>query len=262
MRSAEEIILARNEIIQKYGEWTAHKTHLGYGVYTFDKEWPIGFPAVVKLLDDFLDKPIAQLRVLDLASFEGGISIELAQQGAEVLGIEGRATNIAKAKFSKEVLELSNLEFVQDDVRNLSAQKYGTFDIVICSGILYHLNHPDCFHLIEAISSVCKKLLYLNTHFVGQEPLDPVYNLGPLESVEYKGNKYSGRSIFEHFAQDSSELRLSRTHSSLDNEFSLWLTYDSLKEALERSGFLSIYHCLTYWYTPHRGAFVALKKRE
>jgi hypothetical protein len=38
---------------------------------------------------------------------------------------------------------LPNVEFVTDDVRNFSRERYGAFDVVICSGILYHLPGKD-----------------------------------------------------------------------------------------------------------------------
>jgi hypothetical protein len=38
---------------------------------------------------------------------------------------------------------LPNVEFVTDDVRNFSRKRYGAFDVVICSGILYHLPGKD-----------------------------------------------------------------------------------------------------------------------
>lgn len=255
----EEILAARAELEIKYGPWIAHKTYLGADVYTTEKELPIGFPAVVRLVEDFIDKPFNELRVLDLACFEGGMSIECAQHGASVLGIEGREANIKKAIFTKDMLGLSNLEFIQDDVRNLSVAKYGTFDVVICSGILYHLHYPDCFHFIESISSVCKNLLYLNTHFVGNGPWEPDFDLGELETVNHRGTLYYGRSIFEHSKDDSQEIKNTRTCSSLDNAYSFWLTYDSLRASVLNSNFRSFYHCLSYWYTTHRGAFIALK---
>ncbi|MBC1220039.1 bifunctional 2-polyprenyl-6-hydroxyphenol methylase/3-demethylubiquinol 3-O-methyltransferase UbiG, partial [Nostoc sp. UCD120] len=86
------------------------------------------------------------MRILDLGCLEGLYSIGLALHGATVVGIEGREVNFQKAKFAKECLGLNNLEFIQDDVLNLSPEKYGYFDIVLCCGILYHLNVPEVFN--------------------------------------------------------------------------------------------------------------------
>ncbi|MBI3796935.1 MAG: methyltransferase domain-containing protein, partial [Deltaproteobacteria bacterium] len=94
-------------------------------------------------MQDFLHQPLHNLRVLDLGCLEGMYALEFAQHGAQVLGIEGRLANIEKARFAKRVLGFSNCDFVQDDVRNLSLAKYGDFDVVLCCGILYHLDAPD-----------------------------------------------------------------------------------------------------------------------
>ena len=82
---------------------------------------------------------------LRFSLFRGHYAIEFAMQGATVVGIEGRESNVQKAIFAKDILNLENLTFYQDDVRNLSAEKYGQFDIVLCSGILYHLDSSDVF---------------------------------------------------------------------------------------------------------------------
>jgi hypothetical protein len=34
-------------------------------------------------------------------------------------------------------------------VRNLSEQRYGRFDVVLCVGLLYHLNEPDVLELLS-----------------------------------------------------------------------------------------------------------------
>ena len=48
------------------------------------------------------------------------------------MGVEIREASIEKARFVKDVLALDNLELAQDDVRSLTAEKYGIFDVVLC----------------------------------------------------------------------------------------------------------------------------------
>jgi predicted RNA methylase len=74
--------------------------------------------------------------VLDLACLEAHYAIEFALHGARAVGIEYRDESLAKARFAKEHLRLDKLELFKDDVRNLSRERYGEFDLVICSGIL------------------------------------------------------------------------------------------------------------------------------
>ena len=65
--------------------------------------------------------------------------------GSEVVGIEGRAASVAKCNFARDAMGFERASFHQDDVRNLSVAKYGMFDIVICSGLLYHLPAHDAW---------------------------------------------------------------------------------------------------------------------
>ena len=81
--------------------------------------------------------------------------------GFQVLGIEVREANIAACNYVKANTNLPNLEFIKDDARNIA--KYGVFDVVFCSGLLYHLDKPKEF--LNTLSAVTTKLLILQTHF-------------------------------------------------------------------------------------------------
>ena len=91
-------------------------------------------------MSDLAKRPISELRILHLACLEGQYAVEFARQGAQVVAIEGREANIEKARFSKRALGLDNLELIHGDVRDLSRERHGSFDIVLCLGILYHLD--------------------------------------------------------------------------------------------------------------------------
>ena len=104
------------------------------------------------------------LRVLDLACLEGQFGVEFALQNSQVLAIEGRDQNLAKAQFVKSILSIENMELLLDDVVNLSEMKHGHFDVVLCLGILYHLNTPDVMNLLRAIYKVCTHVAIIDTH--------------------------------------------------------------------------------------------------
>jgi hypothetical protein len=75
-----------------------------------------------------------------------------------------------------------NVEFVTDDVRNLSKSKYGQFDVLICSGILYHLPGEDGCRFIRSIADVCTRLTIIDTH-IGLRASVP---------ISWEGKKYYG----------------------------------------------------------------------
>jgi 2-polyprenyl-3-methyl-5-hydroxy-6-metoxy-1,4-benzoquinol methylase len=233
--NAEEIKAAKAEIVRKYGEWGAYNIYLGQGVHTMDRTdfYDPRLRRICQIIYDIAAKPIDQLRILDLACLEGIYSIELARRGAQVLGLEGREANVQKALFAKEVLGLINVEFVQDDVRNLSKEKYGTFDIVLCMGIQYHLDSPDVFDFMEKVAEVCSGFAIVDTHISYTNEV----------TQTYKSHTYAGRWFAEHDPSTTPEERLKINWASLDNVKSFWFTRPSLYNLLKHIGFTSVYEC-------------------
>ncbi len=153
--------------------------------------------------------------------------------GARVLGIEAREASFRKAVFARDVLQLDGLEFAQDDVRNISVQKYGRFDIVVCSGLLYHLNVPDVFSVVEQMYEMVERVLVLDTHI----------SLTPSRSVSHQGREYQGHEVREHAAQDDQQVKAGRVLASWGNDVSFFFTRPSLVNLLSHSGFSSVYEC-------------------
>ncbi len=112
----------------------------------------------VRGVADLACRPLNTLRLLALGPLEGSFSLEFALHGAQVLAMEGREANLEKVLFARDVFGLKNLELVRDDIRNLRREKHGVFDVVICSGVLYHLDAPSQVPFLRAGGS-CAKML-------------------------------------------------------------------------------------------------------
>jgi SAM-dependent methyltransferase len=180
---------------------------------------------IIQVVCDLAKKPISELRILDLASLEGHFSFEFASKGAQVTGIEGRQSNIEKALTLGEKLNL-RAEFIKDDVRNLSSEQYGVFDVVLCLGILYHLDAPDIQSFLERLYQVCREFVVIDTHVA-------------LSSVKKLG-KYSGYYFTEYAREPSPQEQEKSSWSSSGNVKSFWLTKPSLVNALADVGFTSV----------------------
>lgn len=234
--NTDDIDAERRQIIDEHGPWTAHNLHLGGGCYTIGDRI-VGDEAklrrIVQVVADTAGRPLHELRVLDLACLEGMYAIEFARHGASAIGIEGRTTNLEKARFVKQVLGLDALELVQDDVRNLDVATHGSFDVVLCLGILYHLDTPDVFSFLERIGDVCTGVAVFDTHV----------SLSGERSVEFGGRVYRGEDVPEHSAESTAAERAGSLWASLDNVTSFWLTRASLCNALTASGFTSVFGC-------------------
>jgi hypothetical protein len=84
-------------------------------------------------------------RAIDLACNEGWFSHRLLEWGAcEVLGVDIRPQVIRRAQLVSEHLGVpkSRLEFRCADVFDLQVSELGTFAVVLCLGLLYHLEDP------------------------------------------------------------------------------------------------------------------------
>lgn len=248
------IASAKKELEAKFGKWTAHRIHLADGVYTRETDefcFQNAADLMVRLALDITGKEIRELRVLDLGCLEGGYAIQFAQRGAEAVGIEIRRAHVEKAQFVKQVLGLDRLTFVHEDVRNLSAERFGTFDVVICAGILYHLDHPDVFKLLRSIGTICRRAAIVDTHVA----------LAAQVEVQFEGEVYQGRKYPEFAPNLTPDQKERDLWAAIDNNESLWLTRDSLLRALHHSGFTSVFEALLPFRAPvhDRCALVAVK---
>ena len=229
-----ELLAAKHELEQTYGHWTAHNIRLSEDVYTIGQE-PSGdevkLRRIVQVVSDLFEGRVDGVRALDLACLEGMYALELGRRGAEVVGIEGREANLEKARFAAHWLGLERVEFVLDDVRNLDAESHGMFDVVLCLGILYHLDVPDVFTFVEQMAAVCTRALVVDTHVA----------LEAEETQTHYGRDYLGRHLFEHDPKSSEEERLKALWSSLDNPKAFAPTRPSLLSLLARAGFTTVF---------------------
>ncbi len=217
-------------VIDEHGPWTAMAIKLKDGSYTRERAADYRLRRLLQVSVDLVGKPLAECRVLDLACLEGHYAIEFALHGAEVLGIEGRAASVAKCEYVRNNLGLNRARFVQDDVRNLSPEKYGVFDIVICSGLLYHLPAKDARALLESMHRCCTGIVLVDT-FVA---------LASQRTIEVGGAERHGLIYPEHDAAETEDKRLKKLWASLDNEASFWFTEPSLMNMLQEIGFTSL----------------------
>ena len=261
--AAEDIERSKQECISRFGPWTAHCIHLGDGVYTFSPpqvaQADSRLRRFLQVAADISEKPIDELRVLDLGCLEGMFAIEFALHGAQVVAIEGREVNLAKTRFAKDALRLENIELIRDDVRNLSKDAHGLFDIILCLGILYHLDAPDVLLLARRMFEVCARAVIIDTHI----------SFDDSASYSADGRTYRGQYAAEHDEGLNSEQRMAALWRSLDNPRSFVPTYASLCNLLRHVGFTSVYevrnpfeyHNPKWPGAPEKGDFVVAKDR-
>jgi SAM-dependent methyltransferase len=243
-----EIANELREITQKHGEFSFN-IPLAENVWT---KGCFGGPhnrliRILQTTSDVMTKPLSDCRILDLGCLDGLFSLEFALHGCAVIGLDVREPNIARARFCARVMNLKNVEFVEDDARNISVEKYGKFDAVICSGLLYHLSANDAIMLIQRMYEMAERAIIVDTHI-------------SLEGGE-RFNSYAGHTYSEHPPEASKEEKLLSLWASADNETSFWFTRPSLINILTGAGFSSVHECFTHAYVDGatRCTFVAIK---
>jgi 2-polyprenyl-3-methyl-5-hydroxy-6-metoxy-1,4-benzoquinol methylase len=240
------------QAIARHGPWTAMAIKLADGSYTRAPAVDHRLGRLLQIARDLSREPLSSARVVDLGCLEGHYAIEFALHGCEVLGIEGRAASVAKCEFARRELGLERLSFVHDDVRNFGRSRYGAFDIVLCSGLLYHLPAHDAWKLVCAMSEACSGILILDTFI----------SLASQASVAVGGATCHGHFYPEHDEDEPAQEKAGKLWASLDNASSFWFTEPSLMNLLARAGFSSVLEVLTPTMpdTPRdRKTYVAVK---
>ena len=102
------------------------------------------------------------LRAIDLACHQGWFAAHLAQRGfGSVLGVDARAEHIADATLMRDLLGLRKLAYLQSDVHTLDAVALGSHDLVLCFGLIYHLENP--VGALRIARALCRRLCLIET---------------------------------------------------------------------------------------------------
>ena len=111
----------------------------------------------------------SEIKILEVGSGPGYMSLELARAGYNVTGIELSADCVSVAietakKFSPELLG-SCLKYICDDFFAFSENHVDEFDVILFVGVLHHFPNQKRVHL------ACKKLLKANGLLICHEPV-------------------------------------------------------------------------------------------
>lgn len=173
--------------------------------------------------------------ILDLACGEGLYALEAARRfpAARIHATDARSERMVVGR-SRAEEEGLHCTFEQIDVREMSVDSHGRWEVIYFLGILYHLDFPDSVTVLERIGRMCKRLLIIDTHV----------SLRHRKTREWNGLTLKGHLFREHRRASSREERKARVRASIDNEYSFWLAEQSIMDILGRIGFSSAYRCM------------------
>ena len=188
---------------------------------------------IMQITRDLSTLPFHSLRILDLGCGEGVYAIEAGLRGAQVVALDARNERMDKGAACAGRHGLGTVRFFREDVRRVTQETFGSFDVVYFLGLLYHLDASDVFPVMESVFRLCDRLLLVDT----------LISLTAEDSVEWRGRTYEGRRCREHEDGDSDQVRRGRLLRSIDNTFSFRFTRESLLRALHDTGFTSVFEC-------------------
>jgi tRNA (mo5U34)-methyltransferase len=111
-----------------------------------------------------LPESLEGVRVLDIGARDGFFSFECERRGAaEVVAIDYLTPEETGFPIARELVG-SEVELRQANVYDLNPEEFGTFDLVLFLGVLYHLRDPML--ALDAISDVATGKLILETQAI------------------------------------------------------------------------------------------------
>jgi tRNA (mo5U34)-methyltransferase len=172
--------------IDAFGTWM-YRFELADGVYTalhdeyLDEVHRTRSGMMFPEIDRTFAGRWADMTCLDAACNEGFFGYEIAKRGAKsVVGFDARDVNIKKAEFVRETLGVRNISFRVDDVFKIDPANYGTFDLTLCLGLLYHLEDP--MGALRRLRSVTRELCVIDTE-VARANSSATVERGPVDGL-------------------------------------------------------------------------------
>jgi tRNA (mo5U34)-methyltransferase len=157
------------QLVAEHGRWW-HEIELAPGLITpGDDSNRMELP----ILDELgLPPRLAGRRVLDIGCSDGFFSFEMENRGAAVVAIDFVPETYTGFSTACKILG-SKVEYRMDNVYNLAPDTYGTFEVVLFLGVLYHLRRP--LAALDAIRSVMKPgaQLFVGTMLIDEYVLLP-----------------------------------------------------------------------------------------
>jgi SAM-dependent methyltransferase len=153
--------------------------------WQFDSDLTRGFTEVRQA---FIGQLLGALRqqmdlvsALDVGCGVGYFSKFLLDAGFRVVAVDGREENVREGR-----RRYPEIEFVTGNAEDLPLSKLGTFDFVLCAGLLYHLENP--FRAIRSLHSLTRKVLLVES--MCAPGTDPSLQLVDESDAEDQGLNY------------------------------------------------------------------------
>ena len=183
---------------------------------------------------------IKGLRVLELGPLEAAHSLFLEKLGADVLAVEANIGAFLRCLAVKNQFDL-RAKFLLGDFNKLNTEK-SQFDLVLASGVLYHMADPVSF--LEKFSR-CSDKLFLWTHYFESDL--SLWNINLKEQLDNGKWNYKDPEVVRYKDIDVKIIRQQYGESlgwtgfcGGPEDYSYWIDKDDLLQLLKALGYRKI----------------------
>jgi tRNA (mo5U34)-methyltransferase len=168
--------------------------------------------------------------VLDIGCWDGYFSLEALRRGArKVLSTDNYVWNTQWSRGSFELVRerlAPELEARDIDVYDISPETVGTFDIVLFTGVFYHLRHPLLG--LERVASVCTDVLVVETVLDAADVKRPAMVFYPGRELKGDPTNWWGpnRPLVEAMLRDLGFRHIDYTPTPIPRK---WTIFDYVK---------------------------------
>ena len=177
---------------------------------------------------------IAGRKILELGPLEGMHTYMLDQQQPEFIhAIEANQLSFLRCLVTKELLEIKRAKFLLGNFLPWLEQTEVSYDLIIASGVLYHMSDP--VHLLELLA-MRSSAIFLWTHYFSEAAMPPddlrrKALSGEVEKVDCRGMTVSLHRRGYHNAWKNSAF----CGGMYDRHY--WMEKDDIMSVLRRLGF-------------------------
>lgn len=203
-------------------------------------------PRITWALEQYGD--IAGKRILELGPLEGSHTYMLdKQQPALIHAIEANKLSFMRCLIAKNLLGLTSAKFLLGDFHKWLEAGPEQYDLIVASGVLYHMVDP--VHLLELMAQR-SDALYLWTHYYGEIELPE----GDTRRLAFSGKvptrPFRGLDVNLHKRSYHGAWRDKAFCGGMYDEHS-WMEKDQIVAVLKLLGFDDVRTAQDNWANPH-----------
>ena len=206
---------------------------------------------------EWIGEGIVGAQVLELGPLEGGHTYMLDRAGATVYAVESNSRAFLKCLVTKELLGMRNARFVRGDFVEYLRAEHDSYDLVLASGVLYHMVDP--VELLTLMASAGDRLA-IWTHYYDA---DIVRSSRSARQFQAEGEPFQcGDATYLLHPRDYAEALAWGGFCGGPQTYARWMERQDIIDCLGRLGFTDIQICHDDPAHPNGPSFMLLAQRS